>query len=146
MDKKNIAIELNGVDLLKHALFKDYNFPKEIAHLNLTQERILMTVKNSSNLTMVTIARAIGLEKGPFSQTVDKLAEMQLLERVRQVSDKRKVFLKLTEKGEELAKIVEDSMRLHFNEKIKMLTTDEIREIFQALDSIQKIAKILISK
>ena len=72
---KKIAIELNSVDLLKHVLYKDYTFPEVINHLNLTQERILMTVRNSDHLPMVTIARAIGLEKGPFSQTVDKLVD-----------------------------------------------------------------------
>ena len=74
--ERKIAVELNSVDLIKYALFKDYSLPEELAFLNLTQERILMTVKNSINVSMVSISRAIGLEKGPFSQTVDKLEKL----------------------------------------------------------------------
>lgn len=145
MDKK-IAIELNSIDLLKHVLFKDYSFPLELAGLNLTQERILMTVKNSEQLPMVTIARAIGLEKGPFSQTVDKLEDLELLERVRSVQDKRLVYLQLTEKGEKMTRIIEDSMESHFKTKIDSLSPAQKDDFFQALSILKNTAQILISK
>ena len=64
---KNISTEINSLNLIKYALYKDYYIPEDLSYLNLTQERILITVKNSTNSTMVSIAREIGLEKGPFS-------------------------------------------------------------------------------
>lgn len=143
---KKIAIELNSVDLLKHVLYKDYTFPEVINHLNLTQERILMTVRNSDHLPMVTIARAIGLEKGPFSQTVDKLVDLNLLSRVKSTSDKRLVFLELTQKGEELTQLIEDSMELHFSKKLNVLTEKQFNDFFNALEVLNKTATILISK
>lgn len=143
---KKIAIELNSVDLLKHVLYKDYTFPEVINHLNLTQERILMTVRNSDHLPMVTIARAIGLEKGPFSQTVDKLVDLNLLSRVKSTSDKRLVFLELTQKGEELTQLIEDSMELHFSKKLNALTEKQFNDFFNALEVLNKTATILISK
>ncbi|WP_177765672.1 MarR family winged helix-turn-helix transcriptional regulator [Flavobacterium sp. I3-2] len=143
---KKIAIELNCVDLLKHVLYKDYTFPEVINHLNLTQERILMTVRNSDHLPMVTIARAIGLEKGPFSQTVDKLVDLNLLSRVKSTIDKRLVFLELTQKGEELTQLIEDSMELHFSKKLNALTVSQVNDFFNALEVLNKTATILISK
>lgn len=143
---KKIAIELNSVDLLKHVLYKDYTFPEVINHLNLTQERILMTVRNSDHLPMVSIARAIGLEKGPFSQTVDKLVDLNLLSRVKSASDKRLVFLELTQKGEELTQLIEDSMELHFSKKLNALTEKQFNDFFNALEVLNKTATILISK
>lgn len=143
--EKKVAIELNSVDLIKYALFRDYNLPKEFA-INLTQERILMNVKNSINLSMVSISRSIGLEKGPFSKSVDKLEELDLLRRVRSSSDKRLVHLSLTEKGKLLADEVENNMESHFSEKIKMLTEEELKLFFDSLNTLRETAKILISK
>lgn len=144
--KKKVSIELNSVDLIKYALLWDYNLPKEIALINLTQERILMNVKNSVNLSMVNISRAIGLEKGPFSKSVDKLVELDLIQRVRSSSDKRLVHLNLTKKGSILANEVEMSMESHFSEKIKMLNEQELKAFYDSLDTLKKTAEILISK
>lgn len=146
LEQKKIAIELNSIDMLKHILFKDYIFPNELADLNLTQERILMTVKNSGQLPMVTIARAIGLEKGPFSQTVDKLEELSLLVRVRSTQDKRLIYLGLTDKGSAITSIIEESMEKHFSGKIEMLSTIEKEAFFQALEVLKNTANNLISK
>lgn len=143
--KKTIALELNSIDLLKHAMFKDYVLPEEAKALNLTQERILMTVKKSINVSMVSISRAIGLEKGPFSQTVDKLEKLGLLTRYRSQNDKRLVHLKLTEMGEELTQKIEESMNLHFSERIKFLTDEERKNLYDGLDKINQIANILIN-
>lgn len=144
-NKKKVSIELNSTDLIKYALFKDYHLPKVFA-INITQERILMNVKNSVNLSMVSISRAIGLEKGPFSKSVDKLEELDLLQRVRSSSDKRLVHLNLTSKGELLAKEVEMSMENHFSEQIKMLNAQELKAFYDSLDTLKKTAEILISK
>jgi DNA-binding MarR family transcriptional regulator len=144
--ERKIAVELNSVDLIKYALFKDYSLPEELAFLNLTQERILMTVKKSVNVSMVSISRAIGLEKGPFSQTVDKLEELSLIERVRSSSDKRVICLFLTKKGELLAEKVEESMENHFSNNIKVLSDKELNDLYHSLDTLKQIAETLISK
>lgn len=144
--ERKVSVELNSVDLIKYALFKDYSLPKELAFINLTQERILMTVKNSINLSMVSISRAIGLEKGPFSQSVDKLEKLELLERVRSTSDKRLVHLFLTKKGELLTQKVEESMESHFSENIKVLSKQELNDLYSSLDTLKQIAETLISK
>lgn len=143
---KKVAIELNSVDLIKYALFRDYNLPSEFAFINLTQERILMNVKNSINLSMVSISRSIGLEKGPFSKSVDKLESLKLLRRVRSSSDKRFVHLSLTETGEALANAVEMSMESHFSKQIKSLSAKELNEFYGALETLKKTANILLSK
>lgn len=141
-----IALQLNNLELVKYALFKDYQLPQELAIVNLTQERILMTVKNSVNSSMVSISRAIGLEKGPFSQTVDKLENLGLIERIRSTVDRREIFLKLTEKGIHLTNEIENSMEMHFKERTKHLSIQEHQEFLNALKILNTTAKILISK
>jgi len=144
--KENIALTLNSLELLKHTLYKDYSFPEELEALNLTQERILMTVKYGHNLPMVTIARAIGLEKGPFSQTVDKLEALQLLVRQRSTTDKRTIFLQLTPKGKQLADIVEASMDAHFKTKLSALSPQALQDFLNALAVLHTTANLLNAK
>lgn len=145
MDEK-IALELNSLELLKYSLYKDYHLPKELSNINLTQERILMTVKNSVNSSMVGIARAIGLEKGPFSQTVDKLEGLGLLKRIRAVDDRRQIFLELTTEGKKLTQKIEINMDAHFKERTKHLSVEEHHQLIEALNTLKNIATILISK
>jgi DNA-binding MarR family transcriptional regulator len=144
--ERKVSIELNSVDLIKYALFRDYNLPKELTYINLTQERILMNVKNSINLSMVSISRSIGLEKGPFSKSVDKLEALGLLERVRSATDKRFVHLRLTDQGELLANAVEKSMENHFAQKIKALSPTELKSFYHALDTLKQTAQIIITQ
>ncbi|MBF0597966.1 MarR family winged helix-turn-helix transcriptional regulator [Faecalibacter rhinopitheci] len=141
-----IAIELNGLELIKYALFKDYFLPEELKMINLTQERILMTVKHSVNLSMVNISRAVGLEKGPFSQSVDKLEELGFIQRIRSVSDKRKIHLALTDEGNLFIDKVETSMDEHFQNRMKILTQEQVQEFYQALATINKLSNIIISQ
>lgn len=141
-----IALKLNSVDLLKYALYKEYALPADLSILNLTQERILMTIKNSINVSMVSISRSIGLEKGPFSQSVDKLEELNLVKRVRSINDKRQVYLELTDRGTEITNLVEDSMEQHFLQRVSVLSNLELDDLYTALNTLNKIANKLILK
>lgn len=142
--KRNISNELNNVNLIKYALYKDYHIPEDLSFINLTQERILMTVKDSVNVSMVSIARAIGLEKGPFSQTVDKLENLNLIERVRSIEDKRLVNLHLTEKGNLLVSRVQKSMDEHFDKAVENLSEQELDQFFDALETLKTTANKLL--
>lgn len=138
--KRKIGLGLNSLDLFKHALFKDYTFPASLQAINLTQERILMTIRRSASLPMVTIARAIGLEKGPFSQTVDKLESMGLVARVKSVADKRQVYLALTPQGLATAKEIEQSMEQHFASRLQALTEQQYQDLLLAFEVLQQTA------
>lgn len=144
--KKKLALELNAVDLLKYALFKGYALPADLAPINSTQERILMTVKYSLNQSMVAIARAIGLEKGPFSKSVDTLEALQLLQRKRDSTDRRLIHLELTESGQLLTQQIEDHIEAHFASRIKQLTAEELQAFYAALSTLEHTAKILIAQ
>jgi DNA-binding MarR family transcriptional regulator len=143
--EKSVSQALNSVDLIKYVLFKEYYMPKEFG-INLTQERILMKVKNSVNLSMVAISRSIGLEKGPFSKTIDRLEELDLVKRNRSFDDKRLIHLSLTPKGEKLANEIELKMETHFSEIIGRLSEVEQNDFFNALSILHKTANILINK
>lgn len=144
--EKQFSIALNSAELIKYAFYKEYHLPPALAHINLTQERILMTINSGMHLNMVSIARAIGLEKGPFSQSVDKLERLGYVKRERSTSDKRQIRLLLTADGMAICQQVAASMESHFAKKLNNLTAEELAELDTALASLKKIAHIIISK
>lgn len=141
---RTISTEINSLNLLKYALYKDYYIPKDLSFLNLTQERILITVKSSPNLSMVSIAREIGLEKGPFSQTIDKLVKLELIERIQSPEDRRHNKLRLTKQGEGISDKILGAMEDHFDTIVQNLSENELNDLFDALNTIKSTAKLLL--
>lgn len=140
-----IWYELDSVNLIRYALYKDFNLPGEFDYLNLTQERILMTIKNSKNASMVQIARFIGLEKGPFSQVIDKLVKLGLVKRDKSATDKRLIHLNLTTEGMNVANRIQRTMNKHFNKVLSVLSRDEYDDFLNSLKTIHKISNQLLS-
>ena len=143
---KQISVELNSLNFIKHAFFKDYQIPEKFNYLNLTQERILLQVSSSVNHSMVSIARAIGLEKGPFSQTVDKLEKLDLVRRVRSEEDKRQVNLQLTAQGQQVADELQQGMEAHFQKLVEHFSTAEIEAFYNALEVLKRTANNILNK
>ena len=56
------------------------------------------------------------------------------------------VFLELTQNGEELTQLIENSMEVHFEKKLNVLTEKQFNDFFNALEILNKTATILISK
>ncbi len=73
MNIKAILNEFDSINLIKYALYRDYDKPEGLTTINLTQERILLTLMSYRSTSMQEIAHSVGLEKGPFSQIIDKL-------------------------------------------------------------------------
>ena len=145
MNRKK-PLEIESIHMIEHVLYKDFNFCEETGNLNLTQERILMTINDSSSESMASLARKVGLEQGPFSQTVDKLVKLGFLVRVRSQIDRRLVHLHLSEKGQEYANKVQESMDKHFDKVLDVLTDKELDEFLNSLSVIKKTAEILLEK
>ena len=147
MRKNNIINELGSLSLIKYALYQEYRKPEWLDDLNLTQERILLTLKEHRSTSMQEVARFVGLEKGPFSQIVDKLEKMDLLKRERSQKDRRFIHLLLTCKGVTIAEKIQQHMNDHFNKVLDSLTSLEVEELCNSFITIKKIAeKILKNK
>ncbi len=145
MDRKK-TLEIESLHMIEYVLYQGFDFSEKSGNLNLTQERILMTVNHSENESMASIARKIGLEQGPFSQTVDKLVKLDYLVRVRSKIDRRLVHLHLSEKGKVYANKVQESMEQHFDKVLGVLTEEELDEFSKALDIIKETAERLLEK
>ncbi len=140
-----ILTELNSMNLIIYVLFQGYCLPEELSYLNLTQERILITVREHKNTSMHEIARFIGLERGPFSQVVTKLEKLGLLERKRLENDRRTVHLSLSAKGKEITDKIQQHMQQHFSSVLSSLSSQEQKKLFESFVTLRQTAEKLLS-
>jgi DNA-binding MarR family transcriptional regulator len=144
--ERKLPLEIESLHMIEHVLYREFDFSEKSGNLNLTQERILMTINHSENESMASIARKIGLEQGPFSQTVDKLVKLDYIVRVRSQKDRRLVHLHLSEKGNAYANKVQKSMEQHFDKVLGVLSETELDEFSKALGVIKETAERLLEK
>ena len=65
--------------------------------LTTPQILILQTIHDQQELTIGQLARAISLSQATVTTIIDRLEKRQLISRIRSASDKRKVYLELSE-------------------------------------------------
>ena len=144
--KNSFISGLESLNLLKYALYRDYDKPRIITSMNLTQERILLALNDGQETSsMQDIARHIGMEKGLFSQVIDKLQKQRLVVRERAMSDKRYIHLKLTDEGIKLKEKIQHHMNTHFKQVLSKLSQCERDKLMISLKEINCIAQKLLA-
>ena len=73
-------------------------------NVNRTQLRALVFINNSGEITMTDLCEKLNIEKGSLTTMVDDLTKKGYLTRTRDLRDRRKYILNLTDSGEEIAK------------------------------------------
>ena len=90
--------------------------------LNNTQIMTLMVLSDEEPVCMNQLGKLIGMDKGSFTQVIDKLVKKHYTKRERDPEDRRSVKVMLTEKG------------LEFTDRIKKQTYEELKNIFSVLE------------
>ncbi|GAB6167548.1 hypothetical protein JCM1393_00080 [Clostridium carnis] len=110
MERKNL---LNEIAIIYHwmkEMFKNFEVSEVETSLNSTQARVIIMIYNHKDNTMSKISRGVGLEKGSFTSVIDNLIEEGYVIRNRNVKDRRKISLELTEKGRLIAEDMQNIM------------------------------------
>lgn len=81
-------------------------YRKPLANLNLTytQYIVMMVLWEFGGMTEGELGRKVHLNSGTLAPLLKRLEKQGLIERIRQESDERKLYLKLTTEGEALKK------------------------------------------
>lgn len=73
-----------------------------------TQYITLLVLWESDNITVKELGNKLHLDSGTLTPLLKKLENINLLERIRDTKDERNVYVKLTDKGNELKKNASD--------------------------------------
>jgi len=103
-----------------------------------------MIISDNTDANMGDICKFAGLENGSFTTTVDDLINKGLLEREHSNRDRRKINLKLTNKGHLVTIEMKKLLYIHINYKLKALTSEEVKEFTEAIQVISKYANKML--
>ena len=110
-------------------------------HIDMVHEgRYLMEIHKRKDLSQDDLASIFGQSKGTIAKALRKLEDKEYVERIVDENNRRKYILNTTEKGEELAILLENDLK-KWEEEVGIDTLDEdvkdqLREIARKTEEI----------
>jgi DNA-binding MarR family transcriptional regulator len=108
------------------------------------QVQALQAIAARQPLTVGEIARAMGLERNSASQLVERLVQQGLVERERSLSDRRQVFVSVSEEGRLALEAAAPSVRALAEELLGAIDDGQIREAAATLRAMRESAGALL--
>lgn len=108
-------------------------------NVNKTQLRALIFIKNNGAISMTDLCAFLNIEKGSLTSMVDDLTEKRYVIRTKDLSDRRKYLISITEKGTILASDFMDKLSNKLEEKFFKLDEDDRNRYMEAINTLQYI-------
>lgn len=105
-------------------------------NLTTSQLLVLQTISEEGEMTVGEIAHKVSLAQASVTSIIDRLQSMRLVYRERGSSDKRKVFVKLTEAGVELLEKAPTALHDRFSDAFRELEPWEQSMIIAVLGRV----------
>jgi len=124
----NIKYTSNWLNSKENDFFKPYGISPQ-------QYNILRILRGAKERVKVQVVKDRMIERAPnATRLMDKLCDKKLIERERCEHDRRVVYVKITNQGLELLKMIDENKNLSFLEK---LTEEEAITLSNLLDKIR---------
>jgi DNA-binding MarR family transcriptional regulator len=101
---------------------------------------ILKSLHESGTLPVSAIGRCVSLSKPEMTHFTDKLADLGLVDRQPDTSDRRIINLSLTDKGKQYLAEARKRIRNVIKEKLCRLEFEELKELAGILSRLKEIA------
>ena len=111
--------------------------------LNKTHYRTLIYLSQKGPECMRRICEQIGLEAGSFTPVADRLIEDNLIERIRDLRDRRRVQLKLTPEGVTHVCEVKKQVQNHVGELLSPMNDNLYNDFVKAMRTVCTVNDIL---
>jgi DNA-binding MarR family transcriptional regulator len=113
---------------------------REIHSLGVTggQVSLLVAIKYAPGIGVRELAAQERISPAAISKSITKLEQMGLVERAR-LADKRRVGLKVSEKGHQVLRSVRSRRTIWLAERLKDLSPDEQARIEAAIEPLEKL-------
>jgi DNA-binding MarR family transcriptional regulator len=136
-----LSPELVAADLRPVVLRLARGLRKETEQVGITarQATLLWLIRRSPGLSLAELAAEEGISPPALSGHIDRLESAGLVERVRSSKDRRRVGLRLTEKGSQLLRRVRARRTTWLAERMRSLDPQELEAIEIALPSLHRI-------
>jgi DNA-binding MarR family transcriptional regulator len=143
LKKCEIFEGINSLPRIVKLMFDDLDVSSIAPPINKTQEKVLVLIRFNENNNMGEISKLIGIEKGSFTTLTDNLIKKGLIERKRSNKDRRKISLRLTEKGNIITDEIIEVMESHIDRKLSVFSDNRKNDFFNALKTLNECAFIV---
>lgn len=107
--------------------------------VNKTQLRALIIIKTNVAISMTALCNRLNIEKGSLTSMIDDLVEKGYVTRTKDISDKRKYLITITESGEVIASDFVEKLKLRLEEKLIKLTEEDMENYINAVKILEEI-------
>lgn len=108
-------------------------------NVNKTQLRALMFVRNNGAISMTDLCAKLNIEKGSLTSMVDDLTQKGYVLREKDLTDRRKYLITITEKGIKLASDFMEKLSDQLEEKLYRLSNEDQLRYIEAINTLQYI-------
>lgn len=112
-------------------------------NLNKNQNKAILIIGAVSEIMPTTLGRCLDLQKGSLTSMIDALEKEELVYRRGDPSDRRKILVSLTEKGEDYRNWLIEELEKNNSEVLSRLTEEEIAAYQEGLKTILDTLKKL---
>lgn len=107
--------------------------------LSIPQFRSLRFIQRNRNSSLSDLADHLGLTLPSVSKLIDGLVKQGLIDREESTTDRRRLTLVLTQKGESIIDSALASAQAHLSSILSDLSNDELKTIHQALELLNPL-------
>ena len=112
-------------------------------NLNKNQNKAILIIGAVGEIMPTTLGRCLDLQKGSLTSMIDALEKEELVYRRGDPSDRRKILVSLTEKGEDYRNWIIEELEKNNSEVLSRLTEEEIAAYQEGLKTILDTLKKL---
>ncbi|MBM7560233.1 MarR family winged helix-turn-helix transcriptional regulator [Marinitoga litoralis] len=111
----------------------------EDSEITSSQWMLLGALLKNGKMTMSELSNYIGLSNSTVSGIVDRLEKHDYIRRVRDDEDRRKVYVEITEKFNEVAKKSHKKIEKQLGERLNKVSDKELNTVIEGLKILKKI-------
>ena len=132
----NIPVKLcrNMNQNLINSILKELNYDISQHHL-----AILKVLYENKRTNITEVVEKLSITKPQMTASADKLIMLDYIIRENDESDRRKIFLSLTKKGEEIVATIDHKLEILVDEALSELSISELKQLEQGLLVLEKL-------
>lgn len=109
--------------------------------VTLAQCHAIVEIGRAGKISLTDLADLLGLEKSTMSRTINNLVNLDLVNRGIDPDNRRYISIKLTDKGVELFKSIEDSMNVYYSKVFNSITSDKRNKVLESFEILVEAIK-----
>lgn len=113
---------------------------KTIPKCNKNQRKALLVIKQQKRIIQTDLGRCLDMSKGALTSLLDFLEESELIKREGTPKDRRKTWVKLSEKGE---KYTNSQLALYEAGVAEIFRETDDAEILRTLESLRQLINLM---